>query len=300
MSGERHDPWRVRSALLTVQLLFGFHYLVAKWIVAEMSPAAWACLRVVSAFVIIGSLNLLLRRGLPGLRTCLYLGVCAFFGVVLNQALFLEGIARNTASNAALMCSLIPTFALLFSILARQERASRRKLLSFAAGLAGVLVLLEADRFSLSGEYTVGNLLNLANAASYGLYIVLARQVLKREDPLRATTALFLFSAIGMIAYGGDDLLRADFSALSSRVIWGMVFAVIGATVLTYFLNLWALGRAQASRVALYIFLQPVIASLLGVLLLRETLGPRLLIALGLVFLALLLRDGGPRRERRT
>ena len=37
MSRGDHDPWRVRTALLTVQLLFGFHYLVAKWIVSEMS-----------------------------------------------------------------------------------------------------------------------------------------------------------------------------------------------------------------------------------------------------------------------
>ena len=162
-----------------------------------------------------------------------------------------------------------------------------------------MLVLLEIDRFDFQGEYMVGNLLNLANSASYGLYIVLTRHILRREDPLRVTTVVFFFSALGMLAYGGDDLLRADLGALSPRVLGGMAFAVIGATVTTYLLNVWALKRAQASRVALYIFLQPVVAALLGVMLLAESIRPRMIVALLFVFLALFLRDGGrSRRER--
>ena len=63
----------------------------------------------------------------------------------------------------------------------------------------------------------------------------------------------------------------------------------------TYFLNLWAVKRVQATRVALYIFLQPVIAAVLGVALRGEEITGRLVAATLLVFLALLLRDGRSR-----
>jgi drug/metabolite transporter (DMT)-like permease len=288
MSG---DPWKVRAALLAVQLLFGVHYLVAKWIVSELSPAAWACLRVSSSCAILVLAVIAARRRLPPWRDSLYLGFCALFGVVLNQALFLEGIARTVISHSALINSQIPTFALLAALLLRQERISQRKTLSFAAGIAGVLILLEADRLHLQGQYLTGDLLNLANSASYGLFIVLSRRVMARHDPLAAATVIFLFGAIGMLIYGGHELAAADLRHLSAPVVAGMVFAVLGATVLTYFLNLWALKRTQASRVALYIFLQPVVAALLGIAFMGEVLTARFAIATVLVFLALLLRD---------
>jgi drug/metabolite transporter (DMT)-like permease len=276
---------------VAVQLLFGVHYLVAKWIVTELEPAAWACLRVCSSFLVLAVIAWLGHRTFPPRRDTLYLGFCSLFGVILNQALFLEGIKRTTVGHAALINSQIPTFALLAALLFRQERLTLRKALSFAAGIAGVLVLLEVDKLQLTGEYLHGDLLNLANACSYGLFIVLSRRVMARNDPLAATTVIFMFGSLGMLLYGGDNLFAADLSQLSSRVVGGMVFAILGATVLTYYLNYWALKRTHASYVALYIFLQPVVAAVLGIWLMGDAITPRFLVATILVFLALLLRD---------
>jgi drug/metabolite transporter (DMT)-like permease len=75
-------------------------------------------------------------------------------------------------------------------------------------------------------------------------------------------------------------------------LIGAMLFAVLGATVASYLLNVWAIKRTQASHVALFIFLQPLVAAALGVIALGEQITPRLLIALALVFAALALRDG--------
>lgn len=285
------DPPRVRAALITVQLLFGVHYLVAKWIVSEMEPAAWACLRVCSSCAVLVLLSWIGRRRLPPWRDSLYLGFCSIFGVILNQALFLEGIQRTTVGHAALINSQIPTFALLAALVLGQEKLNWRKTFSFTAGIAGVLVLLEADRLNLDSEYLHGDLLNLANALSYGLFIVLSRPVMARNDPLAATTVIFLFGSLGMLIYGGADLAAADLGSLSNRVVVGMVFAVLGATVLTYFLNYWALKRIHASHVALYIFLQPVVAAVLGIWLMGDSVTVRFGLATVLVFVALASSD---------
>ncbi len=291
------DPLRIRGALVAVQLLFGVHYLASKWIVSEMEPAAWACLRVVLSCAVLVLCALLGRRKLPSRRDCLYLGFCSLFGVILNQALFLEGIARTTVGHAALINSQIPTFALLAALVMGQERLSRGKALSFLAGIAGVLVLLEVDRLQVTGQYLHGDLLNLANALSYGLFIVLSRPLMDRNDPLAATAVIFLFGSLGMLIYGADNLAAADLGALSTRAVVAMVFAVLGATVLTYFLNYWALKRTQASHVALYIFLQPVVAALLGIWLMGDEVTPRFLIATVLVFLALFRREKRRRND---
>ncbi|MCK9995922.1 MAG: DMT family transporter [Candidatus Krumholzibacteria bacterium] len=197
----------------------------------------------------------------------------------------------DAVGRSALICSQIPTFVLLFSVLARQEILTWRKSLGFAAGIAGVMVLLGADRFTLDHRYLSGDLLTLTNAASYALFVVLSRRVMARNDPLAATAVIFFFGAVGMTVYGGSSLLATDFSVITPELGWVMVYVIIGATVVTYFLNLWAVKRVQATRVALYIFLQPVIAAVLGVVFRGENITPRFLVATALIFTALLLRD---------
>ncbi len=73
-----------------------------------------------------------------------------------------------------------------------------------------------------------------------------------------------------------------------------MVYVIIGATVVTYFLNLWAVKRVVATRVAIFIFLQPLIAATLGVAFRGEEVTLRFGVAAGLILAALLLRDSQP------
>lgn len=289
------DQRRVRTALLTVQLLFGVNYLVSKMVVTEISPAAWAFLRSGSAFAILAVAALVGRRRLPPPRDVALLAVAGLFGVVLNQGLFLEGLARTTVSRSALICAQIPTFVLLLSLATRQERPTLRKTLGFVAGLAGVMILLEVDRFSFDNRWLAGDLLTLANAASYAAFVVIGRSVMARNDPLAATTVVFFFGTLGLGLYGGRDLVAVDPAVFTPQMVGAMAYVVLGATVATYFLNLWAVKRVQATRVALYIFLQPVVAAVLGVTLLGEEITLRFGLATVLVFLALMLRDSSKR-----
>jgi drug/metabolite transporter (DMT)-like permease len=296
---EAVDQRRVRAALVAVQLLFGVNYLASKVVVTAMDPAAWATLRVLAALVVLAVFSVIGRRKLPSGRDIGLLAIAALFGVVLNQGLFLEGLSRTTVGRSALICSLIPTFVLLFSLAARQEKLTLRKGLGFLCGLTGVLILLEADRFRLSGQYLVGDLLTLTNAASYGLYIVFSRRLMSRNDPLAATTVVFFFGAVGMFAYGGGDLLRVNAALFTPGMLGIMTYVVLGATVATYFLNLWAVKRVLASRVAIFIFLQPLVAVVLGVVFRGEEVTLRFVTAALLVFVALLLRDGAARPQSR-
>jgi drug/metabolite transporter (DMT)-like permease len=286
---------RIRAALITIQVLFGINYLASKFIVSALTPGAWAALRTSGAFVFLFCVVVFGKRRLPKRRDIGLLAVGALFGVVLNQGLFLEGLARTTVSRSSLICSQIPTFVLLFSVLSRQEKLSPVKTISFLAGLSGVMVLLEADQFQLDSQYLPGDLMTVANAASFALFVVLSRRVMARNDPWAATAVVFFFGSLGMLAYGGQDLVTTPLSVLTPGLIGAMVFVILGATVLTYYLNLWAVKRVQATRVAMYIFLQPVIASVLGIVFRNEIITPRFLVATGLVFLALVLRDGRPR-----
>ena len=289
---------RVRTALISVQLLFGINYLVSKEVVGALDPAAWASLRSLSALVILVVLTRLGRHRLPRGRDLWYLAGCALLGVTLNQIFFLEGLSRTTPAHSALICSQIPLFALVGSVLLRQERLTGRKVAGLMAGMVGVMILLEVDRFRLDARYLTGDLLTLANAVCYGFYVALSGRVMRRHDPMGATTAVFIFGAAGILLYGGVDLVRAPLGDLPGHIWLAMAYVVVGATVITYFLNLWALKHTHASRVALFVFLQPVVATLLSVVLLSEPVTWRLVAAGGLVLTSLALREGSTPAQR--
>lgn len=291
---------RVRAALVVVQLLFGVNYLMSKLVVGVLDPAAWASLRSLTALVILGGLAFAGRRRLPRGRDFWYLGGCAMLGVVANQILFLEGLSRTTPAHSSLICSQIPVFTLLAAVALRRERLTRLKAAALASGLVGVMVLLEVDRLSLDARYLVGDLLTLGNALAYGFFIALSGRVMARHDPLGATTVIFLFGAVGIAFYGFDDLLAAPLAVLGAADLARMAYVVLGATVGTYFLNLYALKHTQASRVALFVFLQPVVATTLSVLLLDEPFTWRLGVAGALVGTSLLLRERAPSRAARS
>src|SRR5690606_23983198 len=82
-----------------------------------------------------------------------------------------------------------------------------------------------------------------------------------------------------------------------SGLAFSMVYALVGGTLLTYFLNNWALAYARSSHVALFIYIQPVIAAAIGWYFLFEPITIRMVLSSVLILLGLIL---GLRGERRS
>ncbi len=256
---------RVVAALLVVQAMFGVHYLLAKILLEAIPPRSWAVLRVTGGALVLWGIALAWRRRLPSrpgdvLRLALY----SVFGVVLNQVLFVEGLSRTTPIHSSLINTSIPVLTLLFAVLLGRETLTRRKLAALAIALAGVLLVIRPDPRVVLDLRTTGDLLTLANATSFSLFLVLSKRVLSRCDPLGAAAVLFGFGALGIGLVGGPSLAHFDPASVPPAV-WAIgAFIVLGPTALTYLLNYWALARVDSSIVALFVYLQPLIAGALS------------------------------------
>jgi len=254
----------VVGALLLVQLLFGIHYVAAKEVLAWIHPAAWVLLRIGSAGLLLLAWLLATRAPWPRAgRDWLALAGFSLCGVVVNQICFVEGIARTTPAHSALINTAIPLWTVAFAVALRRERLTARRAAGLLVALAGVWILLRADRFHLEQDLLTGDLLTVANSASYGLFLVVSKRYLAGRDPLAATAHIFLLGALPVAAYGGGELLRVEWGALPAAFWLWAAFIVLGATIGTYFLIFWALRRVPSSVVALFIYLQLVVATLL-------------------------------------
>ena len=280
----------VYAALLAVQVFFGLHYLAAKSVLREIPPGTWAWIRVSAAAVILLLAARLTGRRLPRSPGVLgRLALYSFFGVIVNQLCFVEGLSRTTPAHASILMSAIPVGALLFAVLGGRERLTWPKAASFVVALGGVLLILRPSGPIVSEATLTGDLLVVTNALSYSLFLVISKDLLERVDTLAATAVLLTFGALGMTVPGLLALDGFDVAAVSAKS-WALgAFIVIFPTVLAYYLNYWALARVESSLVAFFIYLQPLIATSLSVALFGERLTPLMLAGAGLVFLAVYL-----------
>ena len=289
MPTQSRDRAAVLTALLLVQIFFGFHYLAAKRVMADMPPLVYASLRAAGGAVLVLGVAIGLRRPFPSRSDTAWLCLWSVLGVVVNQIFFVEGLYRTTAIHSALLNSAIPVLTLLAAVALGRERMSGLKALSVALAVAGVLLILRPSATSFAEGTLVGDALTLLNGTSYALFLVLAKRVLGRTDALAATAVLLASGALVIGLAGLPAWAGFDPAAVSLRS-WGwLAFVVVFPTAGAYLLNNYALARADASVVALFIYLQPLIAAVLAMSRLGERPPPATWVGGALVFGAVFL-----------
>ena len=274
---------RLTVALVAVQVLFGGLGAAGKLVLAHVHPLALALCRLLAAAVVLWALErVLVRSPMPPARDLWRFAGFALLGVVLNQGLFLAGLARSTATNAVLLVATIPAFTLLVAVVMRHERATLQQVAGFALSFGGVLLLVVGS-LRVGWDTALGNAMIVANALSYSIYLVLSKPVLARYDPLTLISWVFLFGALEMSLVGVGPLLATDWSALPASAWAGFAYALVGATILTYGLNNWVLRHATASHVANFVYLQPLVGALAAWWLLDERPTARVLLSGALI-----------------
>ena len=302
MTLERAQPARPPSpasrspghaALLAVQLCYGLFPLFTIRAVESFAPRAIASWRMLVGASVLGGLALALhgRRAVPSARDLPRLAACSLCGVVLNQVLAIEGMARTSSTRAGLLMTLIPVFTFGLAALVGQERLSARRALGLGVALAGALVVLLARSGvpvdARHGSQLAGNLMIAANCLSYSIYLIVSRPLLARY-PALVLTALVYAGSLACVPFlsHGQTLVPA---APSASALAAMAYILVFPTLVAYFLSAFALARVAASTTAVYIYLQPLVAACAGILVLRERLRPEIVRAAGLLFVGIWL-----------
>jgi drug/metabolite transporter (DMT)-like permease len=274
-------------ALVAVQIIFGTWPIVGKVALRVLPSTGLVAIRVAgaaAAFLLL--LRLTGRLNVPKRGDLARLALYSLLGVVLNQFLFTKGLSLSTVANATLLGTAIPVFTLLVSTLLGYEKLSLRTAVGTLIAAAGVVYLVDPFSADFSGDKTLGNLLLVANATSYGAYIAVSQDVFRRYGALAAMTWVFAFGCIAAIPIGGYQLSQVPLQNIGWTIWLAVAYIVLVPTVGAYYLNAWALERVAPSTVAVYIYLQPLIAFAIAPLVLgaEEQWGMRNLIAAAFIF----------------
>jgi drug/metabolite transporter (DMT)-like permease len=217
------------------------------------------------------------------------------------------GVQKTSAGvSAILVVGLAPLATALVARWAGQEEFSASRLGALALGFAGVLLIgLQTGRatLGLDPDYLLGSLALLATAFAWAVNSVLGKRWMQdgRLSPLVLTGGTMISGAAGLIALSAaapeparwHDLLRLSAAQWAAVAFLAFVCSVGG-----YYLYNFALTKVEASRAAAYGFFEPVVAVLLGTVLLGEHLRPPALLGGVLIVLSAAGVGRSPAAER--
>lgn len=274
---------KVHGSLFLVALIYAATFSIAKEVMPHyIKPMGLITIRVWGAVSLLWVTHFLfVKESIFGKKDFLMLLKCAVFGVAANMLLFFKGLAITTPINAAILMVTTPLFVAFFSFFLLNEKVTKLKVIGLCFGVFGAILLLLGPSLSFNSTTLWGDLMVMTNAIIYAYYLIIAKPLLHKYSPLTVIKWTFFFGGLLVIPFGFTELKEVQWQAIPNSIWSAIIFLIIGATFITYVLNAWALRNANATLVGAYIYLQPVLATIIAVSMGKDSLTlPKVLFSL--------------------
>ncbi len=271
-------------------VIWGVNFSVVKWSLREMMPLAFNALRLTFASVLILGVLWLRERSLRVLRAdlprILLLGLVGHTGY---QLLFINGIARTTATNSSLILASTPVFVAVIGTALGLESLRGAAWFGVVLSFFGIALVIHGSSGGLSfGSVTLlGDLLVLAGTICWSLYTVLARSLLERYSPLKLTAISMGLGTIFLVIASVPVLAVQDWQTVSLPAWGGLAYSFTLAIVLSYVIWYTGISRVGNTRTALYSNLTPLFAVAVAWVTLGEVITTQQIAGAILVFVSL-------------
>lgn len=251
----------------------------------HIKPLALVALRSISAASLFWITSLFLPKEKVSKKDIFYLFGCSFFGVVINQVLFLIGLDYTSPVNSSIIISTNPIFAFVFAAIILKENITFLKGVGLAIGLSGVMMLiLQNGTPDISSTTFIGDIYTLINTISWAFYTVIIKRMLEKYHPVTVMKWTFFFGMFTTIPLGYNQWSTTDWSAISLIAWLEIGFVVVFATYLGYLLISFGLRRLSPTIVSTYTYLNPVIAAYLATLMGQDRINIVMIASAVLIF----------------
>jgi drug/metabolite transporter (DMT)-like permease len=267
MHKSRVKTW-AHLSLLAANIIYGLNYSIAKAVMPDhIKPFALLSVRSIGATVLFWVTSLFVPKEPVNKKDLLFLFGCSFFGVVINQSLFLLGLNLTTPVNSSIILSTNPIFAFAFAALILKEKITFLKGTGLAIGLSGVMLLiLQNGAPDIASSTFLGDMFSLINTISWAFYTVIIKRMLEKYHPVTVMKWTFLFGMLTNVPAGYREWSKMDWSAIPLTAWLQIGFVIVGATYLGYLFLTFGLRRLSPTIVSTYTYTQPIIAAYLATL----------------------------------
>jgi drug/metabolite transporter (DMT)-like permease len=197
----------------------------------------------------------------------------AFFGVALNMLSFFKGLSLTSPISASVIMVSTPMIVLVLSAIIIKERIRKRMALGIILGLIGTaFLILYGKSIGNATNASLGNFLVFVNATSYGLYLVLVKKLMDKYNAFTFVKWIYLIGFLMVLPFGWGEFEAVNWALMPMDMYWKIGFVVVFSTFLTYLLNLLSMKELKPTTIAVFVYLQPVFATVFAISLGKDEL----------------------------
>lgn len=290
-----------RLAALGAVTIWGVSFVATKAALRDVSPVTLIFTRFVLGIAVVFVILKARRQPLvPPRDAWPMLVLMGFVGVFVHQMVQAHGLSLTTAVRTGWLIGLIPIWTAILSVIVLGEHFGLTKLLGLLLGAIGATLVITRGQFSstlLALPSTRGDLLILASTLNWAIYTILGRKTLQRLGSAQTTAASMVVGWAMLIPFFLAAAGWREYRALSSTTVGAIGFLGIGASGLGYLFWYAAMERLEASQVAAFLYIEPLVTLAAAVALLGEPVAPSTIIGGVLVLTGVLAVQSKQSRE---
>ena len=195
--------------------------------------------------------------------------IASLLVIGLNQVLIIVGMSLTSPVDASVVCSLTPIFTLIFGAILMGIAFTWSKALGVTIGLAGALIFVftgQADAETCVTNPVLGDVACLMAQVFGALYLVCFTKLISKYSLITLMKWMFLISGIAVLPFSLPDMLAVDWSQVILMEYIDLTFIILFGTCLAYMLIPVAQRRVEPTVIAMYNYLQPVVAVVFSVI----------------------------------
>ena len=286
--GSREEQGSERTGYIQVfvaGVLWGTIGLFVKEMDACGSTSALTSfLRMLFAFLILAVLTTV-RYGVRAFRidrktmlACVLLGL---FSQGIYNVFYSLAVVKTGVAVSSVLLGTAPVFTALTARLLFREMFTRRKAAALVINVVGCFLVVTGGRLSPEQLSLTGVLCGVAAGFLYSLTAVIGKIAGKRTNAFVISTYSYLFAALFLAVYVRPWKLQVSVSG--QLLFIGFLYALIPTAITYLFYYAGVQKIRESSKVAVIASVEPVVATVLGVLIYHEKLGLMNLLGIGMV-----------------
>lgn len=223
-------------------------------------------------------------------KDILKLFICSVLMISCNQGMYILGMGLTNPVDASVMGSMTPMLTMILAAIFLKFPMTWIKISGVGLGLAGVIILVsDSVQSDIAVNPIVGNLLCLCAQFCAAVYYVGFDGIIKRYSPYTLMKWMFFMSVFTYVPFCIPEILKIDFAALPSEIWFGLLYIITIPTFLGYIMIPFAQRSLRPTVVSAYSYLQPVVASIVAVMLSVGDFGLGKVLAAVLIFIGIAL-----------
>ncbi|CAM4167260.1 hypothetical protein BAQ48_16780 [Bacillus luti] len=272
--------------------IWGGMYVVSKYVLDFIPPLTLVWLRFIIAFVVLYAILKITekkqqKKATIGQKDWLLFAWIGFIGYFISITCQFIGTKLSDAHTGSLVTSATPAFMVIFAALILKEKLTARRLLSTIIATIGVIIVIGWD--IEIGSYFIGTIILVGAAITWALLSIYVKIASARFSSLIITTYAIFFSLFFITPFMIWEFQSNLIEHMNMYVLLGVLYLGIVSTAGAFFLWNKGLELMDASIGSLFFFFQPIVGSLLGWLLLNETLNSNFFIGGILIICSVLI-----------